>query len=68
MEEDKISPQASLLQTKQAAPLKTCAPDPSSALLPFSGYTPGPQCLFCSEGPKTEHSARGAATPVLSTD
>jgi len=36
--------------------------------MPFSGHTPGPQCLSCNEGPKTEHSARGAASPVLSTE
>ncbi|KAK4828177.1 hypothetical protein QYF61_024426, partial [Mycteria americana] len=38
--------------------LKTCAPDPSPASLPFSGHAPAPQCPSCSEGPKTEHSIR----------
>ncbi|KAK4813146.1 hypothetical protein QYF61_013111 [Mycteria americana] len=46
-----------------AAPHKTCAPDPSSASLPFSGHALAPQCLSCIEGPKTEHSIRGAASP-----
>ena len=49
------------------APRKTCSLDPSPASLPFSGHTPAPQCPSCSEGPKTEHSTRGAASPVLST-
>jgi len=43
------------------------SPDPSPASLLFSGHTPAPQCPSCSEEPKTEHSTRGAASPVLST-
>ena len=55
------------MPTPSAAPHKTCAPGPSPVSLPFSGHIPGPQCLSCSEGPKTGHSTRGAASPVLST-
>ena len=40
--------------------------DPSPASLLFSGQALATQCLSCSEGPKTEHSTRGAASPVLS--
>ena len=47
-------------------PHKTCAPDPSPAFLPFSECTPEPQCLSCSEEPKTGYSTQGAASPVLS--
>ncbi|KAK4814264.1 hypothetical protein QYF61_012819 [Mycteria americana] len=43
---------------------QTSALDPSPASLPFSGHAPAPQCLSCSGGPKTEHSIRGAASPV----
>ena len=50
-----------------AAPHKTCATDPSLALLPFSGHTPRPQCLSCSEWFKTECSTQGVASPELST-
>jgi len=39
-----------------------------SALLPFSGHAPGPQFLSCTEEPKTEHSTRGVASPVLSIE
>ncbi|KAK4827716.1 hypothetical protein QYF61_021016 [Mycteria americana] len=46
---------------------QTRALDPSPASLPFSGHAPAPQCLSCSEGPKTEHRIRGAASPVPST-
>ncbi|KAK4828478.1 hypothetical protein QYF61_026703 [Mycteria americana] len=46
---------------------QTSALDPSPALLPFFARAPAPQCLSCSGGPKTEHSVRGAASPVLST-
>lgn len=38
-------------QVNNCIPCKTCAP----VLLPFSGLSPPPQCLFCSEGPKTGH-------------
>ena len=48
-------------------PHTTCAPDPAPASLPFSGHARVIQWPFCSEGPKTEHSHRGAASPVLST-
>jgi len=37
---------------------------PSPASLPFSGHTPAPQCPVCSEGPRAEHSTRGAASPA----
>ena len=47
-------------------PCKTCSLDPLPALLPFSGQAPSSQCLSCSEGPKTEHSIWGAASPVQS--
>jgi len=39
-----------------------------TALLPFSERALVSQCLSCSEGPKTEHGAQGAATSVLSTE
>ncbi|KAK4820011.1 hypothetical protein QYF61_017390 [Mycteria americana] len=39
---------------------KTCSLDPSPALLLFFGHNPAPQCR---EGPKTEHSIKGAASP-----
>ncbi|KAK4820115.1 hypothetical protein QYF61_020347, partial [Mycteria americana] len=44
VETDKVSPQPPFLQAKQ--------------LLLFFEYGPAPQCLSCSEGPKTEHSIR----------
>lgn len=40
---------------------KSCAPDPSPALLPFSERTPGPQCLSSSERPESERSTEDAA-------
>jgi len=46
---------------------KTCALDPSPALSPCFEHVPTTQCLSCSEGPKTECSIRGAASPVPST-
>ncbi|KAK4828887.1 hypothetical protein QYF61_001445 [Mycteria americana] len=46
---------------------QTSALDPSPASLPFSGHAPAPQCLSCSEGPKTEHSIQGVVSPVPST-
>jgi len=51
----------------------SCSPSDScsrslSAPLPFSGHILGPPCLFCSEGPKTEHSPQGTASPVPSTE
>ncbi|KAK4823326.1 hypothetical protein QYF61_000928 [Mycteria americana] len=73
VESNKVSPQTPLLQAKQSlfipsvAPHKTCAPDPSPASLPFSGHAPATQCPSCTEGPKTEHSIGGGASPVLST-
>lgn len=33
--------------------------------LPFSGYAPGPQCVPCSEGPRTEPRIHCVAWPVL---
>jgi len=38
-----------------------------TSLLPLSELAPGPQCLSYSEGPKTENSTRGTASPELST-
>jgi len=71
VESSKVSPKSPLLQIKQPQfpepLLKTCALDPSTALLPFSGHAPAPQCLSCSEGPKTKHSTPGTTSPVLST-
>jgi len=34
--------------------------------LPSSGHAAGPRCLSYSEGLKTGHGTRGAASPVLS--
>ena len=64
---NEVSSEPPLFQTKpipapSAAPHKTCAPDPSPVSLPFSGHVPGPQCLSCSEGPKTEYSTRACST------
>ena len=56
-----------LISVPSATPHKICVPNPSWSLLPFSGYSPGLWCLSCSEGPKTEHSDWGAASPELST-
>jgi len=36
---------------------------PPASLL-FSGRALAPQWLSCNEGPKTQHSIRGAASPV----
>jgi len=49
-----------------AAPHKSCAPDPSPALLHLSRCPSGPQYPSCNKGPKTEHSIQGAASPVPS--
>jgi len=54
------------ISVPSATPHKAWAPDSPPALLPFSGHAPGPQCLSCSEGPKTEHSTQSADSPVLS--
>jgi len=67
----KASPQPPFLWAKQpefpsATPHKPCSLDPASALLPFSGHAPAPQCPSCSEGPKTEHSVWGAVSSLLS--
>jgi len=58
IESNKVSPESLLLKTKQpqlpqAAPHKTCAPDPSPASLSFSGHAPGCQCPPYSERPIT---------------
>ncbi|KAK4824165.1 hypothetical protein QYF61_011292, partial [Mycteria americana] len=58
---DKHPPCYNLLS---AAPHKTSAVDPSPASLPFSGLAPAPQCLSCSEGPKTEHRDDHFPTPA----
>lgn len=34
--------------------------------MPFSEHTPGLRCLSCSEGPQTQHSTPGVASPELS--
>ncbi|KAJ7412155.1 hypothetical protein WISP_98814 [Willisornis vidua] len=39
--------QAEAPPAPSAAPHQTCAPDPSSALLPFTGHIPAPECLSC---------------------
>jgi len=49
-----------------AAPRNTHVPDPSPASLTLFGHVPQPQCLSCSEGPKTELSTRRALSPRLS--
>jgi len=51
-----------------ATPHKMCAPDPSSAPLPFFGHYPGPQCLSCCKWPKTEPSTQDATFIVLIND
>ena len=56
-----------IIPVPSVTPHKTCAPDPSSASLPFTGHVPGPWCLSCSEGPRTEHSTWGVASAGLST-
>ena len=38
------------------SPRKAYSPSPSPAFLPFFGPAPAPQCPFCIEVPKTEHS------------
>jgi len=55
-----------MIPVPSAAPHETCAQEPSPALF-FSGHSPEPQCLFCSEGCKTEHSDQGEASSGLST-
>lgn len=40
----------------------TCAPHPSPAPVPFSRFTPAPQCLSCSEEPKTDHGIWGVTS------
>jgi len=66
VESGKVSPELPLLQSEQSQHpqllLRSCAPDRSPASLPFSGRTPGPQCLSCSQVPKTEYSTQGAAS------
>jgi len=47
---------------------KTCTPDPSPALLPFSGHSPGPQRHSYSERPKPECTTRGTVSPELSIE
>jgi len=60
----------SLLQTKQSQfpqllPIRLVLQTPHS---PFSGHSPGPRCLSCSERPRTEHNTWGAASARLSTE
>ena len=68
----KVSPEPLLLQPEQSEfpqlfPIDLCS-RLLTVWLPFSGHVPGPQCLSCSEGPKTEHNTQSAALPVLSTE
>ena len=72
VESSKFSSEPPLLQTKQPVPSATPpktheTPGASPASLPSSGHIPEPQCLSSIEGPKTEHSTRGAASQELST-
>ena len=73
VESNKVSPQPLFLQSKQPEfpqllLIRTFALDPSPALLLLFGCAPAPECLSCSEGPRTAHSLWGAASPVQSTD
>jgi len=56
-----------MIPVPPAIPPKICAPDPSPALLLFSGHVLEPQCLPYSKGSKTECSTWYAASPGLST-
>ena len=49
-----------------AAPRRTCALDPSPALLLFSGHATAPQCRSWSEGPKlnTGREQEGVRAPT----
>ena len=73
VESNKVPPQPPLLQTKQPQIpqlllVRRVLLDPSPASLPFSGHTPAPQCLSCSEGLKTEHSTPAVdLTPFTTT-
>ena len=74
VESNEASPQSTFLQTEQPqfpqlllTGHRTCSPDPWSASLPSSGHAPAPKHPSCSDGPKTAHSTRGAASPVPST-
>jgi len=51
-----------------AVPSKTCAPKPSQLCCSSLDTLQGLNVFLCSEGPKTEHSTWGAASPVLSTE
>ena len=50
-----------------AACTPPCGLHCSSSSSRSPGHAPGPQCLSCSEGPKTELSTQGVASPELST-
>ena len=68
IENNKVSPESPpdwTIPAPSAAPHKICALNSSPALLPFSGHTPEPQRLSCSEGAKTEHSTQCTASPEL---
>ena len=69
---NEVSPEPPLLQTKQSQLpqlllIRIVLQTPHQFFLPFSGHIPAPQCLSCSEGPRTEHSTQSVASPVLST-
>ena len=72
VEKYKVSPELPFLQIEQSSSLSCSLSDLCyrcfTASLPFSGHAPGPQCLSCSEWPKTEHSTWGAASPGLNID
>jgi len=54
VESDKVSPELLLFRPNNPSSHQTCAPDPPTALLPFSGHTVGPPSLSWSEGFKTK--------------
>lgn len=61
----------SLLFSRLNTPAPSAAPhtpDSLPALLSFSGPSPAPQCLPCSEGPRTKHRIWGVASPMPSTE
>lgn len=65
---DNVFPEPPLFQTNlpdpTSTPHKTCVPDLLPPSLPFFGHVSVPQCLSCSEKPKTEQSNWGALSSV----
>ena len=55
-ESNNVSPEGGLpdwtIPAPSATPLNPCAPDPSSALLPFSGHAPGLDVFLAVRGPR----------------